>query len=136
MKYISKQNVTARPMARYDFCVFRGEKLPDGKDPTERGFLITNHAMSSDIEGFDGYLQWLPERQFAEAFKPAGTAKARVHFELSELSDNLYKLGMFLLTDTFLSLSEENQELLKKQAEVMAEYESILTARLALLSED
>lgn len=51
--------------------------------------------------------------------------------ELRELSERLQSLNMFLEGDTFKSLPEKQQHLLKCQATHMADYRDVLEARVA-----
>ena len=54
----------------------------------------------------------------------------RVQFELNELKQRIESLYNFLGTDGFYKLSENHQEMLKTQLEIMRAYASILTLRL------
>ena len=60
--------------------------------------------------------------------------KARLVDEHSELSDKIAKLSKFIQNeDTFKSLNPKHQELLKRQLEVMLEYQQILIERIKLI---
>ena len=56
----------------------------------------------------------------------------RVVDEKNELDEKFAKLCAFHGTDMFNTLSQEEQDLLRKQADVMAEYTCILGDRIAM----
>jgi hypothetical protein len=55
----------------------------------------------------------------------------RVTVERLELGDKLDKLDAFIVGATFRSLPDEDQVLLKRQADAMRTYENILDQRIA-----
>lgn len=63
---------------------------------------------------------------------PSELAKQRVEKELAELTEKSDALDLFLLTVQFKKLSEEQQDLLKIQANTMYVYKGILERRLKI----
>jgi len=55
---------------------------------------------------------------------------SRVRYELDELSTKRVKLGTFLSTDEFDSISAPKQRLLRVQFGIMGSYAEVLRARL------
>lgn len=58
----------------------------------------------------------------------------RVLSEKQELDVKLVKLNNFIVSESFLSLSEINKELLKKQANIMLQYSNVLFERITEFS--
>lgn len=56
--------------------------------------------------------------------------KERVENELNELEEKLAKLTVFLHSEKFNSMTNDNQDLLTIQAYIMSQYVDILKARL------
>ena len=60
--------------------------------------------------------------------------KARLTEEHSELNEKIKKLSAFIQdSDTFKSLNSQHQELLKRQLNVMLDYQQILIERIKLI---
>ncbi len=83
----------------------------------------------------DGYTSWCPKAQFDEANVAIGHVghlpphQQRVIAEREQLADRIQKLESFLATEMFAGLPEDEQQLLKMQADAMVVYLSILEAR-------
>lgn len=60
------------------------------------------------------------------------TPKERVEIERKELIEKLDKLKVFLTTEKFKSLNQEQQALLTNQSKIMTEYVDCLENRLAI----
>ena len=77
--------------------------------------------------GLCGRCAW-PENEHKEiVMKPY---QARVITELSELNKKRDKLTEFIKSDTFRSISEDEQGLLKRQDEAMFRYAAVLSERI------
>ncbi len=68
----SHKKVTATPMNRLDYNVYRGWELPSDEDGTDEGYLVEyldggtpNHA------DHKGYISWSPKEQFDNGYTPA-----------------------------------------------------------------
>lgn len=60
--------------------------------------------------------------------------KARLTEEHSELNEKIKKLSAFIQdSDVFKSLNSQHQELLKRQLNVMLDYQQILIERIKLI---
>ena len=62
--------------------------------------------------------------------KPMKPHEQRVVTEKAQLDEKLEKLTAFTFTDTFSALPEGEQELLKRQREIMKQYSAILDERI------
>jgi hypothetical protein len=58
--------------------------------------------------------------------------KDRLVNEASELYQKIQKLALFLQSEDFKGLSNENQELLRKQYQLMLEYHQVLLQRIKI----
>lgn len=69
-QYISKNRlIEAKEMTRYEYNQMRGWVLPEGENPNDMGYLVVNPAVTQrNVEGFDGYVSWLPEQAFKEQY--------------------------------------------------------------------
>lgn len=74
-KYSFKPSVVdAKPMTRNEYCDITGNKIPAGADPDAPGFMIVNANISEcNVEGFDGFVSWLPLDAFGEVYNPLAT---------------------------------------------------------------
>lgn len=83
----------------------------------------------------DGYISWCPKAKFEEDNVALGHLdhlqphQQRVVAELHQLEDRVHKLEAFLATPLFAGLPEDEQQLLKMQAEAMVLYMGILNTR-------
>ena len=59
-------------------------------------------------------------------------AKSRVKAEQLDLQDKIEKLGRFLVSERYYSLSEEHRFLLSQQYGIMMEYSRVLSRRLVI----
>lgn len=62
----------------------------------------------------------------------APEVKDRLVDEASALYEKIVKLALFLKSEDFNGLSSKNQELLKKQYELMLEYHQVLLQRIKI----
>lgn len=58
--------------------------------------------------------------------------KDRLVNEASELYQKIQKLALFLQSEDFKGLSDENKDLLRKQYQLMLEYHQILLQRIKI----
>lgn len=59
-KYIGTKIINAEPMNRGDYNNYRGWKIPDNENPTDKGYLV---RYSNDYES------WSPLKLFEEAYR-------------------------------------------------------------------
>jgi hypothetical protein len=99
------------------------------------------HQDRQDIPGYavkyeDGYTSWSPAPQFEAASVALGQIghlpphEQRVIAEFAQLADRLHKLNAFMLTPLYASLPEDDQRLLRMQADAMALLAKILNMRV------
>ena len=88
----------------------------------------------------DGYISWSPKDAFEAAYVPMGHVghlpphQQRVIGECEQLADRIKKLEAFLATPVFAGLSDDEQQLLKMQADAMVLYLGIINTRTAKFS--
>jgi len=143
-KYIGVKELAATPMNRMDYNKLRGWGLPEDENGyDEAGFLVVYPNQVANVEGFDGYVSWSPEKVFNEAYKKDIVPREfelkellphqqRVMDEYDELNKKANDLEIFIDNGAiFLFLTEEDeQELLKQQLLAMKAYRGILRERI------
>lgn len=98
------------------------------------------HQDRQDIPGYavkyeDGYISWSPAPQFEAASVALGQVghlpphQQRIVAELEQLADRTAKLEAFLLTPFYVSLDDDEKQLMKMQADAMVLYMGILNTR-------
>lgn len=102
--------------------------------------MAWSQAHADGREGYtvkysDGYTSWCPRTQFEEASVAIGHVahlpqhQQRVIAEREQLADRIQKLEAFLHTELFASLPDDEQQLLKMQADAMVLYLGIINTR-------
>lgn len=67
--YINISRVKAREMTRGAYNYLRGWKVPDNENPDDEGYLVVNESVSErNVDGYDGYVSWLPKKAFKEIY--------------------------------------------------------------------
>lgn len=136
VSFVSTRTVQATPLNRQDYNDLRGWEVPSDENPNDDGYLVVNAGVSErNVDGFDGYVSWLPKLAFEEQYKPNGTPIERMQIEADELDDKLAKLEAFINKDKPDFLSEVEWDLLRQQAEYMALYLDTLKSRLELATD-
>lgn len=68
--FIATRTVQAKPMNRQEYNDLRGWEVPDNENPADDGYLVVNSGVTErNVEGFDGYVSWLPKLAFEEQYK-------------------------------------------------------------------
>ena len=68
--FVSTRTVQATPLNRQDYNDLRGWQVPDNENPNDDGYLVVNTGVSErNVDGFNGYVSWLPKRAFYELYK-------------------------------------------------------------------
>lgn len=124
--------VHAATMSRQEYNEYRGWPLPENENGNDIGYIFADRDGKKNTDGLDGYVQWLPKDEFLRKFAPAETPQDRVRIEQREVFGRLDKLEGFLAKGRPDSFSDQEWELLKKQAELMDAYNDILIQRIAL----
>ena len=67
--------VIAEPKTRAEYNTLRGWDLPTNENGDDAGYLVEFPKLASNVEGYDGYIQWLPEQHFALLYTPTDLLK-------------------------------------------------------------
>lgn len=54
----------AKPMTRQEYIDLRGWVIPVDENPNDAGFLVEKLGGSSNLEGFEGFVTWIPADEF------------------------------------------------------------------------
>ena len=69
-EYLSQSVVEARKMKRGQYNVLRDWVLPENENADDLGWLVVNKSVSErNVDGYDGYVSWLPEEAFEEIYE-------------------------------------------------------------------
>lgn len=135
-QYIGTKEVKATPMNRGDYNALRGWQVPENENPADDGYLVVYPNGESNVDGFNGYVSWLPKKQFEEAYQVADTFKDRLTIEYAQLEERLGKMRVFIQSERFQNLDEEYRNLFVEQGKAMASYLSILNIRIIMSMDD
>ena len=135
-QYIGTKEVKATPMNRGDYNALRGWQVPENENPADDGYLVAYPNGESNVDGFNGYVSWLPKKQFEEAYQVADTFKDRLTIEYAQLEERLGKMRVFIQSERFQNLDEEYRNLFVEQGKAMASYLSILNIRIIMSMDD
>lgn len=68
--FVTTRAVQATPLNRQEYNDLRGWQVPADENPADDGYLVVNSGVSDrNVEGFDGYVSWLPKLAFEEQYK-------------------------------------------------------------------
>lgn len=98
------------------------------------GVEVTAEESTQDgynVEYEDGYTSWSPKEVFEKAYKLAETFQDRLQIEERELDDKITKLNHFIQSEKFISLNENQRQLMNEQYRTMVKYQEILKKRIA-----
>lgn len=129
-QYVVTKTVKAEPISAQEYAKLRQTRLSPAAVAAVDGYLVDE----------DGQQSWSPKPVFEAAYVEVGDVdhlephQQRVVAESKQLEDRLNKLQIFLRTDLYAGLPEEDRELLKMQADAMALYLGIINTRVAKFS--
>ena len=140
--YTGTKTLSARPMDRGTYCVYRGWALPDAENGDDEGYLVEYHdGGSANDSRHAGYISWSPKDVFERTYKEVEPPPASLHaylpheqrvvVEKTELDGNIFRLLAFIEGHVFQSLPLQDQSNLKIQASIMFAYSAILEQRIA-----
>ena len=138
--YVGTKVVHAVPMTRIDYNVLRGWQVPADEAPFDDGYLVEyTDGGTPNVPGYAGYISWSPKDVFERAYSVGANPRVetfldRLKAEFVHESDKLEKLGKFLNTPAFQTLSQEDQRDLKEQQQAMRDFVWVLNRRLKRLS--
>lgn len=62
--------IQAKPMTRKEYGELHGFTVLKHENPDDLGYMVVNPNVSErNVEGFDGYVSWLPEKAFNEQYR-------------------------------------------------------------------
>jgi len=126
-QYTGTKTIMAVPMSRGEYNVLRGWEMPADENPADPGYLVQyENDSKANVEGFDGYISWSPQRPFEEAYRASGTYDQRLLIEMEELAKKIFKLDEYVRN---MDPDREDFYLLNIQLGVMQSYYAVLKAR-------
>lgn len=137
-QFIGTKIVSARPMSRAEYNVYRGWKLPGNEDGRDAGYLVEyNDGGQQNDERHQGYISWSPAEQFERAHVEIGDAahlhphQMRVAGELADLDARIERLAEFILASPIHNgLPSDETARLHRQLELMEQLSKVLGERI------
>ena len=135
--YEGTKRLTAQPMTRGAYNLYRGWECPADENPADTGYLVEySDGGKSNHPAHAGYISWSPTDVFERAYKPVPGSELpphqqRVVDERRELDERRDKLSAFYSTPIFHGLPESEQSRLLRQGVAMRSYSEILGERIA-----
>lgn len=127
VQYTGTKTIMATPMSRGEYNALRGWQVPADEDPNDPGYLVEyQNDSKANVEGFDGYISWSPQKPFEEAYKASGTYDQRILIEMEELAKKIFKLDEYVRN---MDPDREDFYLLNIQLGIMQSYYAVLKAR-------
>lgn len=82
--YIGTKNISAKPMNRGEYNIYRGWKIPENEDPKDEGYLV-KYA--------DGYESWSPKDIFDDAYRECSKLTFGIALEELKRGHKLARTG-------------------------------------------
>ena len=131
VQYTGTKTIMATPMSRGEYNTLRGWEVPADEDPNDPGYLVQyENDSKANVEGFDGYISWSPQKPFDLAYNKSGTFKQRVFIEMEQLYRRMFLLKKYIHGE---SPDSEHYRLLIIQLKAMETYYQVLCARYEML---
>lgn len=131
VQYTGTKTVFATPMTRGEYHKLRGWQTPESEDPDDNGYLVQyENDSKANVEGFDGYISWSPQKPFDLAYNKSGTLKQRLFIEMEQLYRRMFLLKKYIHGE---SPDSEHYRLLIIQLKAMDTYYQILCMRYEML---
>lgn len=97
VQYTGTKTIFATPMTRGEYHKLRGWEVPADEDPTDLGYLVQHdNDGKANVEGFDGYISWSPQKLFELAYNPSETFKQRLFIEMEQLYRRMFLLKKYI----------------------------------------
>jgi hypothetical protein len=126
-QYTGTKTIMATPMTRGEYNALRGWQVPADEDPSDAGYLVEyQNDSKSNVEGFDGYISWSPQKPFEEAYRASGAYDERLIIEMEELTKKICKLDEYLRN---MDPTKEDFYILNIQLGIMQSYFGVLRYR-------
>lgn len=130
-QYTGTKTIMATPMTRGEYNALRGWQVPADEDPSDAGYLVEyQNDSKSNVEGFDGYISWSPQKPFELAYNPSGTFKQRLFIEMEQLYRSMFLLKKYIHGE---NPDSEHYRLLIIQLKAMETYYQVLATRYEML---
>lgn len=131
VQYTGTKTIMATPMSRGEYNALRGWEIPADEDPIDPGYLVQyENDSKANVEGFDGYISWSPQKPFDLAYNKSGTLKQRIFIEMEQLYRRMFLLKKYIHGE---SPDSEHYRLLIIQLKAMETYYQVLCARYEML---
>lgn len=125
-------------MTRAEFLRYIDRAIDPNTSGADDGYMVEyTDGGAPNHPDHAGFISWCPKAQFESQNLAIGDIghllphQQRVIAELEQLDDRIQKLELFLRTELFAGLPEDEQQLLKMQADAMVLYLGILNTRAA-----
>ena len=93
VQYTGTKTIMAAPMTRGEYNALRGWEVPADEDANDQGYLVQyENDSKANVEGFDGYISWSPQKPFDLAYNKSGTFKQRIFIEMEQLYRHMFLL--------------------------------------------
>jgi len=130
-KYEGRKQILAKPMTLLEYNKYRNWEMPEDEDGTTEGYLVeyldggkANHPEHTN------YISWSPKDVFDKSYKLIDTYDQRIQLEYKELMEKITKLRVFIESDIYSEIAEDDQQLLQEQYKHMKGYLRVLYTRL------
>ena len=131
VQYTGTKTIMATPISRGEYNALRGWEIPAGEDPSDPGYLVQyENDSKANVEGFDGYISWSPQKPFDLAYNESGTLKQRLFIEMEQLYRRMFLLKKYINGE---SPDSEHYRLLIIQLKAMDTYYQTLCTRYEML---
>jgi len=136
--YTGTKSLLACPMARNAYNLYRGWDTPEFENPEDEGYLVeyTDGGKSNDSR-HAGYISWSPKDVFERSYKAVKPPRyalphqQRVYEEYRQLRSRLTALRAFLDSDTYGTLTDDEQTDLLTQEGLMNLLSMTLVRRIS-----
>lgn len=94
--YTTIGTVMAIPMTRGEYCNLRGWGTPADGNREDPGYLMEDaNGLEPNVDGFKGYVSWLPESLFSKRYNKSETTKQRLFIEIDQLCRRMFLLRKY-----------------------------------------
>ena len=126
-QYNGTMTIFATPMTRGEYNDLSGWQITEDEDPNDPGYLVQyENDSKANVEGFDGYISWSPQKPFKEAYRASGSYDERILIEMEELTKKICKLDEYLRN---MDPTKEDFYILNVQLGIMQSYFGVLRYR-------
>lgn len=103
--YVGTKAVLAHPMTREEYNDYRGWKVPENENPSDKGFFVEyTDGGKPNHHDHVGYVSWSPADVFNQSYKPNGQLSFSAALELLKAGHKVARIG-WNGKDQWLSIS-------------------------------